>query len=173
LRKLLEAGAVVALAPVGEGRRSFEYVVNHQHLFMLLEELREVAERAPDKELRGETVADGRVTHVGRPQPRLVLTRGLREGTTYSLAPPEGAAEHVWVLGRKRGLDVSVDYDPFVSSQNSRIMWTRPGGYVLEDLAGNRNGTMLNYERLSPGGRAALTRGDIVGIGRTAFVFQA
>src|SRR5687767_3964350 len=54
--------------------------------------------------------------------PCLVLVKGLDEGRTFALPPPK-AGPKSWNIGRRRGAPVSLDFDPFVSTENAAIIW--------------------------------------------------
>lgn len=167
LDRLLEVGAVGRLD--GERTTGGAYLVEHRKLFAAAEQLRSLAALRP----LADPMAD--VTVVARPTgsgpvargPRLVLVRGLGEGSVFPLTPP---AEE-WVVGRRRDLAVSLDYDPFVSSENSVLRRARDGAFTVEDVPGSRNGTLVNFARIQDGATARLRHGDIIGAGLSSLVF--
>lgn len=175
LQKLAELGLVVSR----RSRRGLvvadEFTVNRARLYALMEEIRELTvvpanqgEFLPQETLVGapsEAPARGHV-------PRLVIAKGIPEGRAFALtaAAAEGASRG-WVIGRKVGLAVTLDYDAFVSSQNSEIT-LEGGGYRLHDLRSNRNGTYLNWRKLDKGATVPLAHGDVISVGRSVLVFR-
>ena len=173
LDKLIEIG-VVQSRDRDEGRGK-EFVVNPQRIFQVLEEMRKVATvtiGAPAARL--DTVDLGATAPPALEEgPKLMLVHGLLEGKVFPLrradlhAPGRG-----WVIGRKAGLHVSLEYDPYVSTENAEIVPTS-GGYELLDLRSSKNGTTLNWRRIGKDERVTLTPGDVLGIGRSALVFRS
>lgn len=170
LDRLVEMGMVVARdAERGRGT-TLEYVVNHRAIFALSEELRALARLRPAEQVAGLT----QVFPVASPGtqasgPRLVLVKGLDEGQVFDLRATGGKS--AWLIGRRRGLPVSLDFDASVSSENARVLW-EGGRYFVEDLPHSRNGTQLNFRTLDKGRPHPLEKGDIIGVGRSALVFQ-
>lgn len=152
------------------GARGREFVVRHQSVFALAEQARGLARLRPAVETEAPTAtASGAM----RSQPRapcLVVVKGLDEGDWFSLRPQGGVTR--WTLGRRRESDVALDFDPYVSSANASITWDGRA-HVVEDLAGSRNGTSVNFSRLATGERRALKQGDVIGVGRTLLVYWA
>jgi pSer/pThr/pTyr-binding forkhead associated (FHA) protein len=99
------------------------------------------------------------------------VVRGLTEGRAYPLPLLPGADEVRWVVGRKRGLPIALDYDPFVSLENTLVV-RRASGASVTDLPQSRNGTTLNFERLARDVETPVEHGDVIGVGRTLFVLQ-
>lgn len=171
LRKLIDAGAV-SMAPDPTRGGSLQYVVSHQRLFEIAEEIRGLARLRPLRELAPRpTVADARERSASATFPRLLLVRGLDEGRTFPLVAPAQAREASWVIGRRKSCDVVLDYDAFASQENSRIAWT-PGRFEIESLPSSRNGTTLNEEALGAGEPVPLVHGDVIGVGRSTLVFH-
>lgn len=171
LEKLVEAGVVHAHPTKHEFGETLEYVVNHQRLFAVSEELRELAKLRPVDELDAPTSQDARAIEAGAVYPRFVVVRGLEEGRTFALQPLPGSPRAQWIIGRKRTADVAFDYDPYVSAENTLVSCAA-GEYVVETLPTSRNGTILNFSLLAQGERAALEHGDVLGVGHTLIVFQ-
>jgi DNA-binding transcriptional ArsR family regulator len=146
------------------GRPVSEFVVNHARLFVLSDELRRLSLIRP---LGGasDTAARHTVSAAARVQlpvgPLLIVANGPLEGTTFPLVGPGP-----WILGREKGLTVSIPYDPFVSKENARIMRARDA-YWIETLAGARNGTRVNWHSVEADRPVQLQSGDAVGVGRT------
>jgi DNA-binding transcriptional ArsR family regulator len=174
LEKLEEIGVVVSREASGEGQRGKEYLVNTQRMYQVLEELRKVATittgtpapRLDTVDLgaaKPPTMEDG---------PKLLLVHGLVEGKVFPLRRSDLKDGRGWVLGRKPGLHVSLDYDPYVSVENAEVLPT-PGGLALMDLRSSKNGTFLNWRRLDKDERATLTPGDVIGVGRSTLVYRA
>lgn len=174
LEKLLEIGVVVAQDPEGGGSRGREYVANPQRIFQVMEELRQIGTLTDGgPAFRHETIdVDGGREPPVEPGPRLVLVHGLADGKVFPLRRSDLRDGRGWVVGRKAGLHVSLDYDPYVSLENSEIVWAEGGGFQLLDLRSSKNGTVLNWRRLDRGGSAKLRPGDVVGVGRSHLVFQ-
>lgn len=169
LETLQEIGVVVATE--GEGR-SKQYVVDPQRVFQVLEELRRVgtitagAFVSRDATVVGDA-ARGPTQEAG---PKLVLVHGFVEGKVFPLKGNDSKDAGPWVIGRKPGVHVCLDYDPFVSLVNSEVL--RVGrDYQLRDLGISRNGTWLNWRRVGPE-PATLRPGDVIGVGRSLLAYQ-
>jgi DNA-binding transcriptional ArsR family regulator len=150
------------------------YVLNHQRLFAIVEELRSLGEIEPNQPVAQEetipaTPEPGPARASG---PRLVLVRGRGEGRVFEFAAEDRSPEGAWLIGRDRGLAVPLDYDPFVSRENTELR-DAGDGFELRDLPDSRNGTRLNYRRLTPGEPEPLEHGDVITVGRTSLVFHA
>lgn len=161
LDRLIQSGIVSVL----HREAGDEYVTNHQRVFALSEELRDLARVRPSVEPDHDTVPARPRALRGAAGDRLVLVRGLDEGTTFDLAQ-----EGPWRIGRRRGLEVPLDYDPAVSSENALVRWTGTH-HTLEDVPTSRNGTTHNFRRLGPDERVPLRHGDLVGVGRSMLVY--
>lgn len=172
LEKLVEAGFVTTREVERKDRETLEYIVNHQRIFALAEDLRELARRRPTAEPAVDTrTAASPASAFAIRGPCLVLVKGIDEGRTFSLAPP-AAGRKEWVIGRRRDVPIPLDFDPFVSSENAAIVWEE-GTHSLVDLPESRNGTFLNFQPLPKGGRRPLQTGNLVGVGRSILVFLA
>lgn len=171
LDRLVEIGVVLARETQREYGETIEYILNHQRLFAISESFRALAKLRPAEAPDGRTIsAVARANTYEIRGPCLVLVKGLDEGRTFDMRPrPDGRNE--WVIGRRNDLGVSLDFDPFVSSENSRVLWAE-GAYFIEDLSVSRNGTMLNFQPLPKGGRRALRTGDLIGVGRSLLMFR-
>lgn len=163
LDRLIEVGLARA-RDAGSGRS--EFVLDNQALYALAEEVLDLARIRPVVESDAPTAVAPKRARALPAGPSLVLVRGLDVGVAYPLS---GGPE--WIVGRRRGVSVALDFDPFVSSENAKIV--RAGQrFVLEDIPGSRNGTFVNFERLAPGERVPLSRGDVVGVGRSLLVYR-
>ena len=167
LDRLMEAGMVTrrpAQRPYGETQ---EFTLNHAAIFALGEEARGLARMRATIEPSIDT-APLASEEVPQPAgPRLVVVKGLDEGAAFDLRPNERSE---WVVGRRRGLAVSLDFDPYVSTENSVIRWSGDA-HVLSDLPDSRNGTFVNFRRLAPDAQWRLRHGDVVGVGRSMLVY--
>lgn len=172
LSKLDSIGVVATERRDVDGRIRDEHVLDHQRLFAIVEELRSLGELKSAKSPSGETIAAEPPGHgAAESGPHLVVVRGQREGHVFALDDRTLSADSGWLVGRKQGLAVSLDYDPFVSSENSEILRT-DSGFEVVDLSQSQNGTFVNFEKLPSGGSAPLEHGDILSVGRTSLVFR-
>ncbi|HWH08207.1 MAG TPA: FHA domain-containing protein [Candidatus Thermoplasmatota archaeon] len=172
VRRHLDMLIATDLARAHDGARVYgettEFVLNHQRLYSLSEELRALARLRPIREPEGETQAFRKSVSPVQGGPALILVNGLEEGMRYEVAPTPRKSE--WLIGRKRGADVPLDFDASASAENALVRWLGDGHY-LEDLPGSRNGTHLNFARLAEGEVRKLSHGDIVGVGRCLLVY--
>ncbi|HWH07941.1 MAG TPA: FHA domain-containing protein [Candidatus Thermoplasmatota archaeon] len=167
LGSLVASGIVVERAsPRGHGTGT-EFVVDHQRIFSLAEDLRGLARLRPTVEPQAETLPAGGPASPRRPGPQLVLVRGLDEGAAF---PLDAGARSRWVVGRRRGCDVPLDFDASVSAENA-VVALEDGVHWLTDVEGSLNGTSHNFRRLSPRERVPLRHGDVVGVGRSLLLF--
>jgi DNA-binding transcriptional ArsR family regulator len=167
----LEAADLVRTEPFQQGGRSLNrYAVNSLKLYELLEELRRVCVVHAGRGPAGD--ATGTVTATAPPAaahgPRLMLVHGLYEGKSFFL---EEGTEHEgrWLIGRRKGLPVSLDYDPYVSTENAAVT-VEDGAYFVEDL-GSKNGTTLDWVPLPKSGVRQLRPGNVLGVGRSLLSF--
>lgn len=167
----LEAVGLVHRHPAGHdagGSGGERFTLNHQRLFAVVDELRGLTRLRPQVAvaLEGTIPAPGDETLRLPEAPRLTVAYGWQDGLSFPLRGPPGTR---WRIGRAAGCEVALDHDPYVSAENCVV--ERDGsGYVLRDVPGNRNGTLLNWSPLPPGGSAPLESGDVVGAGRTLLV---
>ena len=173
LDKLQEIGVVVSREPEG-GRRGKEFLVNPQRLYQILEEFRRVGTITLGAPVGRDATVGAQEARplVMEPGPKLVLTHGLLEGRAFHLRRRDLREGRGWVIGRKPGLHVSLEYDPFVSLENAEIV-PEGNGLALLDLRSSRNGTWLNWRRLNPDEHAGLRPGDVIGVGRSLLVFRS
>lgn len=171
LDRLTEIGVVV-VEEGPDGRK--EYRVNPSRLYRIMEEFRQVGVIMADAMPAPDATADADQARPrsSAPGPKLVLVHGLLEGKAFPLRKTELGPGGGWIVGRKPGLSVSLEYDPFVSLENSELR-LEGGEHLLSDLPTSRNGTWLNWRRLAPGVRAKLEPGDVIGVGRSLLVFRA
>lgn len=169
LDRLVEEGFVQPRETERSYGNTREYVLDHRRLFEISETLRGLARRRPHAELGGRTRRKGEVVPPDLPEgPVLVLVGGLERGRVFELDAGEQGS---WIVGRRRDAEISLDYDPFVSADNTEIACVE-GTFHVRDLPGSRNGTRLNFEKIDPGARAALQCGDLIGVGRTLLLFR-
>jgi hypothetical protein len=172
LDQLVAIGAVATHTVERGHGEALEYVVNHQMLFTLGDDLRTLARLRPTEVPPGLTQVSPAVPAAARPAgPRLLLVKGLDEGQAFDLRPAAKGPSS-WTIGRRRGLAVPLDFDAAVSAENTRIAWDGHQ-HQVEDLPHSRNGTLLNFRPLEKGRLYPLERGDVIGVGRSALVFQA
>ena len=171
LEKLVDTDLVRvddAPAPTGRAQR---YSVNPQRLYAVLEDMR----RLSFMRSRGGASAEmtGTLDELAAPAemtgPRLVLVHGVYEGKSFPL-DADSAIDGRWIVGRRRGLPIMLDYDPWVSVENCAIS-RDAGGFVVADIRGSKNGTFLNWRRVTGEAPRRLRPGDVLGVGRSLLVF--
>lgn len=167
---LLETGMALAQETDREGRASTQFVLNHQAFFALSEDLRALGRLRPAVDLDEPTTpvaaSDATATF---PRGSLVLVKGLDEGYAYDIdATRSGRTE--WTIGRRRDCDVALDFDPFLSSVNTKIAW-RDGAHHIIALPESRNGTRVNFRPLASGSSLRLRHGDLIGVGRCVLTY--
>jgi hypothetical protein len=170
LDRLVEARLVRAEPIQREGRTMPTYVVNPPKLYELLEELRRLSTTYAGRGF----AADATGTLGSAPQaeevkgPRLVLVHGVYEGKAFPL-DAASRKDGKWLIGRKRDLAVPLDYDPFISLENSAVR-EEAGRFFVEDL-GSKNGTSVNWTVLPKGVSRQLRPGYVLGVGRSLLGF--
>lgn len=158
-----------------DGRDRLEYVANEPAVFGVLEELRELVAPGSEASLdpfQTYSAAD-EPDEEWTPGPKLVLLRGAQEDRVFSLTEiePDPDPARGWVLGRSPEAQISLQYDPYLSAQNTEVV--RDGDqFLVVDLRTSRNGTIVNDERLAPGREAPLEHGDVIRIGCSALLFR-
>jgi DNA-binding transcriptional ArsR family regulator len=166
LDRLLDAGIVIERPAERPHGKTTEFILNHQAIFALSEEVRGLARWRPVVDLHVDTAPlQGGPSHASR-GPRLVVVKGLDEGVTFTLRAGEGD----WVIGRRRGAPISLDFDPYVSADHA-VVKERGAARLLLDLPDNKNGTLLNLSRVEKGVETPLHHGDLVTIGRTSLLY--
>jgi hypothetical protein len=153
------------------GRMVRRYSVNPQKLYALTEDMRRLSTMHAGRGGAGDVT--GTLSASAAPEevqgPRLVLVHGVYEGKAFPL-DAKTAPDGRWVVGRKPGLPVSLDYDLYVSLENSLLV--RDGArFAVQDLPGSKNGTSVNWRALPRGGTRALRGGDVIGVGRSLLLF--
>jgi len=161
--------------PNQQGRDRREYMVNEPAVFGLLKELRQLlatGTEGPIDPFNTERSVD-ETGSKWREGPKFVLLQGAQDDQVYHLRdidpnPSEGRG---WVIGRSTEAQICLQYDPYLSAQNTEIL-KGDGEFRLVDLRVSTNGTRLNDERLKPGKEQPLEHGDIVKVGCSALVFH-
>lgn len=170
LERLVEAG-FVAVGEHVEGARTLPtYAVDPSRLFAFTEEMRALVVKHSGRGRGAEATGtlDAGLQRQPKSGPRFVLVHGVYESRAYPLdATTE--TDGAWLVGRARGLAVSLDYDPFVSLRNTLVTRRDDRFHLMDE--GSKNGTMVNWRRLAEGESATLRRGDIVGVGRSLLAF--
>jgi len=171
LESLLRIGAVRAIPVPRDGRLMTHYVLDYGQLFALTQELQQLARLQPEAGvLDGTMLGAPAEPRLSRDQPRLVLANGIREGQAFPLRA-EGRRGQ-WLVGRSPEAGVLLEYDPYVSMENSRINLAG-GAFTIVDLPASRNGTAVNWRPLAKNAPCPLANGDVVTVGRSTLVFQA
>lgn len=174
LDKLVEVGLVRTRAARREGQPTREYFVDEARLFTLVDEVRRLsllrspiggagATRVEDGTFEGDAAEEAPEVPDG---PSLLLVSGPYEGRSFTLA-----GDGPWTIGRAKQCTVALEYDPFVSAENTEVRRAN-GRFVVRSLADSRNGTALNWRILGPGAESPLASGDTIGIGRSLLVVR-
>lgn len=159
-----------------QGRDRREYMVNEPAVFGLLEELRSLLAPGTDAPLdpfqteRSSSASEGAQWQEG---PKLVLLQGAEDDRVFNLRDidPDPSEGRGWVIGRSSQAQIPLQYDPYLSAQNSEVIHEE-GEYRLVDLRISTNGTRLNDRRLKPGNEATLEHGDVIKVGCSSLVFH-
>ncbi len=171
LDALLDAGLVKRLDRGAPTTRGDPFVINHERLFALVDDMRHLAKlRTAERESGAVAQTLAREDDAARPRvplPRLVVAYGRDDGEAFPLAGDVGTR---WRVGRAPTCEIRLDYDPYSSSENS-IIERAPEGFVIRD-AGGRNGTWLDWDRLPPRAARPLAGGSVIGVGRSVLVLQ-
>jgi DNA-binding transcriptional ArsR family regulator len=167
---LLDAG-LVSRAPSESKAHGDTYVLNHERLFAIVDEIRGLARLRPilSKPAEpGETMDKAQAAELKLPPtPRLLVAYGRDDGVAHGLA---GLAGTKWRIGRAATCEICLDYDPYLSAEHC-VVERAEGAFLLRD-AGSRNGTWVNWVRLRPDAPRVLAPGDLVAVGRSLLVFQ-
>lgn len=168
LDRLVDAGLIVEIPTQRAYGDTKEYVVNHARIYALGEDVKSLSRYRATVEPPVVTAGAAATATPGGRGPRFVLVKGLDEGTSFPLA----ADRSTWVIGRRRDVEVPLDFDPFVSGENA-VVERASGEFVVRDCPGSRNGTRVNLRPLGPGETHTLRHGDLIGVGRSALVYWA
>lgn len=170
LDKLVES-EFVRVDDVGTaGRKVFRYTANATKVYALIEDMRRLSVMyggAGDARDETGTISSRPSTPVAT-GPRLILVHGVYEGKAFPLNDAS-AVDGRWTIGRKAGTPISLDYDGFVSTENTLVR-REEGKLVVQDLD-SKNGTSVNWARLEKGRTHALRPADVIGVGRSLLVF--
>lgn len=166
--KLLEVGFLRSRTGWRSESEVEEFLVDHQRLFALVEEIRQLVSLRPiELDWSGETMRMGEASGPLLPAaPCLVLVHGLTEGKAFPLAGADG-----WIIGRQAGLAVTLDHDPFVSSRHATIV-LHEGRFEIREHEGSKNGTAVNWRRVGEGRSVPLSDGDVVSVGKSLLVVR-
>lgn len=169
--EVLQEADLVRRLPGEGGREGDRYLLNHEHVFALVDEVRNLAKLRPlarDGLEPGRTLARGEADAPKLPPgPRLLVAYGRDDGVSFSLDGPPGTR---WRIGRAPGSEVHLDYDPYLSGTHA-ILDRDEHGIVLRDSE-SRNGTWVNWRRLAHDQVRILAPGDLLTVGRSLLVFQ-
>ena len=174
LDQLADVGLVRAAPTTRKGKRAVnEWVTDRAQLFAVLEEMRRICTLRGTRQVRpSETIEyEPSPTVDWEDGAKLVLVHGVHEGKAFPLRRGDMARGRGWIIGRSPSAHVSIEYDPFVSSENAEILPT-PEGPLLVDLRTAKNGTFVNWDRLAVGGERLLQAGDVIGVGKTLLVYR-
>lgn len=177
VQRHLERLASIGITATFRARRGKSLVdvhtINYPRLFAMVEDLRSLGQLRPAQEAENLATIAGTGTPAPAPGfgPLLVIVRGLQEGTTYPLHDAACTTPGRWVLGRKRGVPVCIDYDPYVSAENTEFA-RRGEKIVVRSMPASRNGTRVNWRLLGPDEAESLRHGDVIGVGKTLLLFR-
>lgn len=177
IEKLLDRGFIREIDGFRESGPVKEYHVVPERLFALGMSIAELGKLEPEG---GPQVETARTTDLhetpagGSPRDggsdaagaRLLLVNGPEQGEALPLEGSEGR----WTLGRADDRDLTLDWDPYVSSHHAEVHLDL-GGHTVVD-AHSSNGTYVNFSRLPPADRVELAPGDAIQLGRTVLVYQ-
>lgn len=152
-----------------QGRTLEEYVLNHQQVFAVIEELRKLTTLRPAAPVDAYATRPAQPSAGGTwaPGPKLVLVSGPLEGAVFPLRSPQAS----WSLGRGRAAGVQLDYDPYMSVEHAEVSRDKESWFI-RDLPRSKNGTSVNFAPLAKGAWVPLQTGDIIGVGRSLMVFR-
>lgn len=167
LDPLIETGIVQTRDATRDYGDTTEFVINHQRIYALADEVRGLARLRPSVEPEAPTLRGESRSASPQNGSALVLVKGLDEGTMYSLDPVDGRTR--WDIGRRRGAGIPLDFDPAVSSEHATIDWDGTGHGIKD--GGSRNGTTLNMRPIPTEERLPLAHGDIIGVGLSYLVY--
>lgn len=167
IQELMDIGVVVETPSDKQGS---QFLVDHSQLFALVEQMRSLAQVQPSVEIDGRTLG----LEMNSPPPEatgahLLLVRGVQEGRCFEL--DDNDEEGQWVIGRATDSDIPLDYDAYASAEHAKII-RRDDEFFLMDSPANKNGTFLNWEKITRGGIAPLSAGDVLGVGMSLLVFR-
>lgn len=174
LNKLQDLG-LVKVHTTGNGGGSFRYEADLAGLYRVSEMLSDIASSGEPRVLEGDDATP--LASPMRESPRrdtraqLVLVHGIERARLFPLSASGPAEDRGWVVGSHPSCDVQVKHDPFVEGKHCEIV-PDGDGYRLIDLRISPAGTWLNWDRLEVGGDRPLVTGDVVGVGRSLFVFR-
>lgn len=176
LSKLEDAGLVrSSTRSNSEGRDRREYVINEPAVYSALEKIQNLVSPGTEVPLEPFQTEAGRATPETRwdEGPKLVLLRGAEDDRVFDLQEIDPIDEpgRGWVIGRSPSAQISLQYDPYLSSQNTELL--RDGkSFQAVALRTSRNGTVVNDRRLDPGSQESLEHGDVLRVGCSALVFH-
>lgn len=169
LERLAETGLVKLGSTQRAGKTLTTYATNAQRLYALSEELRLLVQRHAGQGAAVDVTGTvpGPAARGAATGARFVVVHGAYQGRGFAL---QGRGQN-HVIGRATDVDVSLDYDPFVSTRHAKVIH-KQGGWELQDLGG-KNGTSVNWTQLPRMATMPLAHGDVVGVGRSLLVFRS
>ncbi len=171
LDQLLAIRAVRIKRGVRKGKAVDLYEVNHGRVFTLAEEMRRLVLLRPQDLSGNQTELIGVPREVAMEGAYLVLVNGVFEGKVFPLNATVASDGMAWNMGRSTDNPVCLDYDPFVSLQNAKIVF-HEDKFCLVARLGTRNGTFLNWIEIEDDEMHPLRSGDVIGVGRSLLVFR-
>lgn len=169
--EILRAAGLVERLGGDAPARGDEYVLNHERLFALVDEVRGLAKLKPlgvDGAPRATVASEADPRARLAPKPRLALAYGRDDGIVFPLATAEGARTRI---GRSPACEIRLDYDPYLSAEHCTLT-RQEGGFLVEDL-GSLNGTWVNWVRLEARRPRPLEPGDLLTVGHSVLALQA
>lgn len=175
LERLAEAGLVESeLVQQADGRTRKQYVLDESQLYGVAETLRRLSRRdARQTRDPRRTQQTPREREPSWPDPpRLLLVHGAPDPRAFPLRKEETEEPRGWVIGRDPQAHVTLDYDPYVSAENTEILDRGEDGFEVINLRNAKNGTLVNEQLLAAGESQTLEHGDVLGVGSSTLVFH-
>lgn len=175
LDQLLETG-VVSKAPAQRAEGLvIEYRIVPEKLFEVFDAMRALGTLRPlggpleDLARTKAVVGVPRDRRAEAETPRLIVVYGVDLGATVPLARGP-AKEDAWSIGRDPECALQLRSDPFASGRHAEIQRVA-GAFQVTDLF-STNGTLVDWERITPGKATPLANGQVLGVGKTLLLFR-
>ncbi len=177
LDQLVEAGVASKSPAKRDVGVVMEYAIVPERLFEVFDAMRGLGTLKP---VRGEMDPAARATRTKASDDagpalrgaaldaRFVVMYGIDVGTVIPVEVREGGLP--LVIGRDAECAVRLRSDPFASGRHAHLE-RRSGRRVVVDLY-SKNGTLLDWERLTPGEARPIENGQVLSVGKTLLLFR-